>query len=105
MKKEAQIVSYNMGYISPLGSSGILTWYPEVLEMSLADFCKLLRDKESIETIWERAIDSHITPSSACIMFRYDEGAFYWEWTVKMINVREYREYWELKRNKKWKES
>jgi hypothetical protein len=105
MKKEAQIVSYNMGYISPLGSSGILTWYPEVLEMSLADFCKLLRDKESIETIWEWAIVSHVAPSSMYIMIRYDEGDSYWEWAVKMINVREYREYWELKRNKKWKES
>jgi hypothetical protein len=105
MKNKEGIVSYNLGYISPLGSSGVLSWHPEMLEMSFSDFCKLLRDKESIENIWQWAVDSHVTPSSMCIMLRYDKGAFYWEWTVKMINVREYREYWELKRNKKWKES
>ncbi len=96
-------VIYNIGYSSI--SSGILTWYPQCIDGTFADFVKLVRNEESIETLFGWAKENHVPPSSLILMIRIDEENQYWEYTVKLINVREYRKYWELKYNKEWKEN
>jgi len=33
-----------------------------------------------------------------------DDVDFEWKYTIRLINVREYRKHWELKYKKEWKE-
>ena len=85
-------------------SSGILSWYPESMECSFAEFAKILRNQESIDSLWNWAKDSHVPPSSMILMLRIENETEYWEYTIRMINVREYRKHWEEVYGKPWKE-
>jgi len=96
-------VIYNIGY-NGIGS-GILTWYPESMECSFPEFVKIVRNQESIKHLFEFAEMSFVPPSSLVLMLRIENEVEYWEHTIKLINVREYRKYWELKYNKTWKEN
>lgn len=94
-------ISFNIGYIG--SGSGILTWYPQVYEGTFSEFVKNTREQESIEILWEWSEVHHVPPSSLALMIRIENDEMYWEYTVRLINVREYRKHWELKYNKKWK--
>jgi hypothetical protein len=80
-------VAYNIGYIGR-GSSGILNYYPEVWDCDFKTFAKKIRQKGNTKALFKWATTNHVPPS-----------------TIKMINVREYRKFWELKYKKPWKES
>jgi hypothetical protein len=96
-------VIYNIGYSAT--GSGILTWYPESLDMTFPEFAKELRKDETILDLFQYAKDVHVPPSSIILMIRIENETEYWEYTIKMINVREYRKHWETKYGKKWKEN
>jgi hypothetical protein len=95
-------VVYNFGYQGPTGSSGTVSWYPQIFYGSISEFSKWIRLDENIESLFESAKDNHIIPSTVILMLRIDEEHLYWEYTVKLINVKEYRNYWETKYKKQW---
>lgn len=96
-------VIYNIGY-NGIGSN-VLTWYPESMECSFPEFAKIIRNQESIEYLFEFAAMSIVPPSTLVLILRIENEVEYWEHTIRLINVREYRKYWELKYNKTWKEN
>ena len=96
-------VAFNIGYNGI--SSGILSWYPQVFDGTFSEFAKMIREFESVETLYDWAKSHHVPPSSLVLMIMIETETEYWEYTVKLINVREYRKYWELKYNKEWKEN
>jgi len=97
------IISVNIGYAGPL-SSGILSAFPQVFDQfdSFSEFTQLCRDPESIDAFWNWAETHYVTPSSLCLYIRIDEPIEYWEYRVRLINVRQYRKKWEDKYGK-WK--
>lgn len=96
-------VIYNFGYKGLTGGSGTISHYPDVFYGSISEFSKWIRTPENIESLFESAKDVPIVPSSLTLQMRIDEEDQYWEQTVKLINVREYRTYWENKYKKEWK--
>jgi hypothetical protein len=97
-------VIYNFGWNGPTGSSGTISRYPEVFYGSMSEFSKWIRTPENIESLFESAKDVPIIPSTVTLQMRIDDDTdLYWEYTIKLINVREYRKYWETKYNKEWK--
>lgn len=96
-------VIFNTGYITKMGGTGILSWYPEAFECKFSEAAKILREEESIKNLFKWAEAYHVPASSICLMFRIEEGDLYWEFTVKAINIREYRKYWENYYNKTYK--
>jgi len=97
------LVIYNFGYKGPTGNSGTISHYPDVFYGSISEFSKWIRTPENIESLFESAEKNHIIPSTLTLQMRIDEEEQYWEQTVKLINIREYRTYWEIKHNKNWK--
>ena len=95
-------VIYNIGWSAT--GSGVLTWYPESLDMTFPEFAKELRKEETILDLFEYAEKCHVPPSSIILIIRIENETEFWEYTIKMINVREYRAHWEKIRNKPWKE-
>lgn len=90
-------ITYNIGY-EGFGTSGILSKFPTLLEnTSFTEFVKIVRDTQSIDTLWEWATDFRVTTSTMCLFIRIDDGEFYWEYKIKLMNVREYRAKWESK--------
>jgi hypothetical protein len=96
-------VIYNFGYNGPTGCSGTISHYPDIYYGSISEFSKWIRQSENIESLFESAKKNHIVPSSLTIMMRIDDEEQYWEYTIKLINVKEYRDYWENEYSKKWK--
>ncbi len=96
-------VIYNIGWQGM--SSGNLSWYPASMDCTFSEFAKSLRDVEAIEDLFNYAKKAHVPPASIVLMLLIDTETHYWEYTIKMINVREYRAHWESVYNKKWKES
>lgn len=95
-------VIYNFGYTGFSGS-GTISHYPQVFYGSISEFSKWIRTPENIESLFESAKEVPIIPSSLTLQMRIEEEEQYWEYTIKLINVKEYRKYWEIKYNKEWK--
>lgn len=92
----AKRLSYNIGYYSKaLGQSGILSLHPLFANVSLLSE---LRTKRGIAALFSWAKDCHVIPSAITIFISIDHHSF----TIKMINVREYRAKWEKKYKCKW---
>jgi hypothetical protein len=94
-------VIYNFGYKGSTGS-GTISWYPQIFYGSISEFSKWIRQADTIESLFEQTKQLHIVPSSLALMMRIEDKDEYWEFTVKLINVKEYRSYWEQKYNKLW---
>ena len=96
-------VLYNIGYQGT--GSGVLTAFPQIWDCDFPTFAKKIRLKKNIKGLFNWAKENHVAPSTLVlyIVIWYDD--VYWEYTIKMINVREYRKYWELKYKKEWKEN
>jgi hypothetical protein len=92
-------IGLNIGYHSKnIGTSGILTYYPNILEVD--DFSELdFRDKETIDILFKWAEYYHVTPSSMVLYLTVGDHKF----KIRMINVREYRQAWEDKYKTEWK--
>ena len=96
-------VVYNFGYSGPTGSSGTVSHYPQVFYGSISEFSKWIRESENIESLFDSTKNAHIIPSTVTMMLRIDEEELYREYTIKLINIKEYRKYWENKYQKTWK--
>lgn len=96
-----QIV-FNIGY-EYHGNSGILSKYPIVWDCDFKTFAKKIRQKGNIKSLFKWAKANHVTPSSISIALGIYDGNEYFNYTVKMINVREYRKHWERVYKKEWK--
>jgi hypothetical protein len=96
-------VVYNIGYQGT--GSGVLTPFPQIWDCDFPTFAKKIRLKKNIKGLFNWAKVNHVQPSTLVlyIVIWYDD--VYWEYTIKMINVREYRKHWELKYKKEWKEN
>jgi hypothetical protein len=97
-------VAYNIGYIGH-GSSGVLHYYPEVWDCDFKTFAKKIRQKGNTKALFKWATTNHVPPSMLVLHLTIRNETDYWNYTIKMINVREYRKFWELKYKKPWKES
>jgi hypothetical protein len=96
-------VIYNFGWNGPTGSSGTISTYPQVFYGSISEFSKWIRTPENIESLFESAKENYIIPSTLTLHLRIDDTDLYWNYIIKLINVREYRKYWKTKNNKEWK--
>ncbi len=90
--------SFNIGYYSKaLGQSGILSYHPQQVD-SVGDLLQDLRTKQTIKNLFNWSDERHVTPSSMTIFITCKHHSF----TVRMINVREYRKFWEKKYKSVW---
>jgi hypothetical protein len=96
-------VVYNIGYRGT-SSRGILTEFPTVWDCDFPTFAKKIRLKKNIKQLFKWAKETHVPPSTLVLYIVIWHDEVYWEYTIKMINVREYRSFWELKYKKQWKE-
>jgi hypothetical protein len=96
-------VAYNIGYRG-LGSAGILTPYPTIWDCDFPTFAKKVRQKGNTKQLFKWAKDNHVPPSCLVLHVTIWYETEYWEYTIKMINVREYRNYWEKVYKKTWKQ-
>jgi hypothetical protein len=88
-------ITYNIGY-QGLGTSGILSKFPQVAtDIEIAEMAELIRSDESIDTLWQWSTDNYVPASAMVLHLRISANGYYWEFTVKLINVREYRARWE----------
>ena len=97
-------VIYNIGYKGH-GSSGVLTAFPQVWDCDFPTFAKKIRQKGNIKQLFKWAKLNHVPPSTLVLFITIWYEDTYWEYCIKMINVREYRKEWELKYKKEWKEN
>jgi hypothetical protein len=98
-----QQIVFNIGYIGH-GSSGILSHYPIVWDnLSFPKFAKKMRQKGNIKALFKWAKAHHVTPSSMALFVNIWHETEYWEYTIKMMNVREYRKHWEEIYKTEWK--
>ncbi len=95
-------VAFNIGYKGI--SSGILSYYPFVWDnCDFRIFSKKIRQKGNIKQLFKWAKNAHVPPSTIVLFLRIENETEYWEFSIKMINVREYRKYWEEVYKKTWK--
>ena len=94
-------IAFNIGYIG-FGSSGILSYYPNIWDCDFKTFAKKMRQKGNIKSLFKWAKLHHVTPSSMAIFVGIYEDGMYSNYTIKMMNVREYRKHWELIYKKEW---
>ena len=95
-------VAYNIGYRG-IGS-GILTPYPEIWDCDFPTFAKKLRKKGNIKILFKWAKDNHVPPSSIVLYVTIWYEEEYWQYPIRMINVREYRAHWENVYGKLWQD-
>jgi hypothetical protein len=95
-------VAYNIGYKGV--GSGILTQYPEIWDCDFPTFAKKIRQKGNIKQLFKWAKDCHVPPSTLILNLTIWYETEYWQYTIKMINVREYRNHWEAVYKKEWKQ-
>jgi len=99
-------ITFNIGYAID-GAGGILSHYPILWRhKSFKAFSKAVRSKTNVKTLFDWAKQSHVPPSSMLLTLNIqeDDVDFEWKYTIRLINVREYRKHWELKYKKEWKE-
>ena len=96
-------VLYNKGYKGT--GSGILNTFPMVWDCDFPTFAKKIRQKGNIKQLFKWAKESHVPPSTLVLFITIWYEDLYWEYPIRMINVREYRKHWELKYKKEWKEN
>lgn len=96
-------VIYNVGFKGP-SNSGVLSWYPQSFDCTFSEFAEMLREQETIEEFFRFAKDCYVPPSMMLLLIRIEDETNYWEYTIKMINIREYRQHWEKVYDKTWKE-
>lgn len=94
-------IAYNIGYIGR-GSSGILSYYPSIWDCDFKTFAKKVRQKGNTKALFKWAKEHHVTPSSVALFVSIYKDDGYSNYTIKMINVREYRKHWELIYKKEW---
>ena len=94
-------IAYNIGYIGR-GSSGILSYYPSIWDCDFKTFAKKVRQKGNTKALFKWAKEHHVTPSSVALFVSIYKDDEYSNYTIKMINVREYRKHWELIYKKEW---
>lgn len=97
-------VAYNIGYRGH-GSAGVLTPYPTIWDCDFPTFAKKIRQKGNTKALFKWAKDTHVPPSSLVLHVTIWYETEYWNYTIKMINVREYRKHWEQVYKKEWKQS
>ena len=95
-----QIV-FNIGYKGH-GSSGILSYYPYAWDCDFKTFAKKMRQKGNIKQLFKWSKEHHVTPSLITLFVSIYEDGEYSNYTIKMINVREYRKHWETIYKKEW---
>lgn len=95
-----KLIAFNIGY-SGLGS-GILSPYPTIWECDFPTFAKKQRQKGTIKQLFKWAKANHVPPSSIVLHITIWYEDEYWQYTIKMINVREYRAHWEKVYGKTW---
>lgn len=95
-------VVFNIGY-KGFGSSGILSQYPHMWDCDFKTFAKKMRQKNNIKQLFKWAKVNHVPPSTIILHLIISNETDYWEYSIKMINVREYRKYWEEVYKKTWK--
>ena len=95
-------VIYNIGYKGV--GSGILNAFPMVWDCDFPTFAKKIRQKGNIKQLFKWAKENHVPPSCLVLHITIWYETEYWEYTIKMINVREYRNYWEKVYKKTWKQ-
>lgn len=78
--------------------SGVLSYHPTELK-DASEFIKGLRSRREITAILKWSTHFHVPPSSMAVFLTVKHHSF----TIKMINVREYRKRWERKHKTKWK--
>ncbi len=99
-----RLITFNIGYIGH-GNSGILSYHPFLWhDCDIKTFAKKLRQKGNIQKLFKWAKDSYVTPSSIALFVTIIEDDTEWTYTIKMINVREYRAHWEKVYKKEWKD-
>jgi hypothetical protein len=96
-------VAYNIGYSGT--GSGILTHYPTIWDCDFPTFAKKIRQKGNIKGLFKWAKDNHVPPSTLTLNLTIWYETEYWNYTIKMINVREYRKHWEKVYKKEWKQN
>jgi len=96
-----QIV-FNIGYVGH-GNSGILSYHPIKWNCDFKTFAKKMRQKGNIKQLFKWAKEHHVTPSSMTLFVSIYEDDMYSNYTIKMINVREYRQHWKKIYGKEWK--
>ena len=96
-------VVFNIGY-KGVGSNTLST-YPMVFDCDYPTFAKKMRQKGNIKQLFKWAKDFHVPPSTIVLHLTIWYEDQYWNYTIKMVNVREYRKHWELKYKKEWKEN
>ena len=94
-------IAYNIGYIGR-GNSGILSYYPSIWDCDFKTFAKKIRQKGNTKALFKWAKEHHVTPSSVALFVSIYKDDEYSNYTIKMINVREYRKHWELIYKKEW---
>jgi hypothetical protein len=94
-------VAFNIGYQST--SSGVLSAFPSIWDCDFPTFARKIRQKGNIKQLFKWSKERHVPPSSIVLHITIWYETEYWNYTIKMINVREYRDYWELKYKKQWK--
>jgi hypothetical protein len=97
-------VAYNIGYIG-YGNSGVLNSYPFVWDCDFPTFAKKIRQKGNTKSLFKWAKSNHIPPSLLTLNITIWYESEYWNFTIKMINVREYRALWEGVYKKEWKDA
>ena len=97
-----QHVVFNIGYIGT--GSGILSHYPFLWEdCSPKTFAKKMRQKGNIKQLFKWAKERHVPPSTIVVFACFRDDDTESNFTIKMINVREYRTHWKQIYKKEWK--
>lgn len=97
-------VVFNIGY-QGFGSAGILSEFPIIWDCDFPTFAKKIRQKGNIKQLFNWAKIHHVPPSKIVLHINIWYETEYWNYTIKMINVREYKKQWELKYKIEWKEN
>jgi hypothetical protein len=98
-----QQIVFNIGYVGN-SSSAILSYYPTIWDnISFPKFAKKMRQKGNIKALFRWAKYNHVPPSTIVLYITIWHETEYWNYSIKMINTREYRKYWEEYYGKEWK--
>jgi len=95
-------VAYNIGY-SGMGNSAVLHNYPLIWDCDFPTFAKKIRQKGNTKGLFKWAKANHVPPSTIVLHITIWYETEYWNFTINMINVREYRKHWESVYKKEWK--
>jgi len=96
------VIAYNIGYTG-MGSSAILHNHPQIWECDFPTFAKKMRQKGNIKALFKWAKVNYVPPSTIVLHVTIWYETEYWQRTIKMINVRQYKKQWEEVYGKEWK--